>query len=229
MRLPVTAPPDRDGNENGGHRLRATARNPIWLLSLTWAMANVLKPKNKDGRARVIRFLNWTYFLLSVFIVVFVGFYCGDSLAAIRPEGLRWWAVLLQYVIMWRFFEVFFAFYRDAFAKLEEVDSSSNLRWSERVGLALRSYLELVLDFALVYALLPKSAWLKPEPEKLSDLVWYSANVITTSGGGGFLPGSIPLRLLSLCEIFCGVLLLVVCFTIYTSRALGELQSAKRT
>jgi hypothetical protein len=126
---------------------------------------------------------------------------------------------------MSRFFEVLSAFHRDSLEKITKANASkSSLSWVWRVRLALTSYLELIVDFALIYALLPASNWVSndtPHPTAVTDLLWYSANAITTSGGGGYIPLGLPLKVLSLCEILCGVVLLVVCFTIYASRAPG--------
>ena len=50
----------------------------------------------------------------------------------------------------------------------------------------------------------------------VTDSLWYSASTITTSGGGGYYPNHWVGQLLSFYEVACGVILLVVCFTIYT-------------
>ena len=213
-------------------RLRDTLWPPFWILSPTWGLANVLKPRgDKAGRAARIRQLNHIYFWSSLAIVVGAVAITGDDATAIRPDGIRWWAILIQYLILSRFFEIGGAFLRDAFDKIEEPEPTSSLGWGERVVLAMRSYVELILDFALVYALLPASAWVQtetpPPPSRITDMVWYSANVVTTSGGGGYYPASLPLKLLTVGEVLCGVILLVVSFTIYTSRALGGACSTK--
>lgn len=133
--------------------------------------------------------------------------------------------MLAQYVLLSRFFKAGFAFLRDAFDKLEEPEPSSDLGWGERVVLAMRSYVEMLVEFALVYSLLPASAWVatdtRPPPSKMTDMIWYSANVVTTSGGGGYIPARLPLKLLTMGEVLCGVILLDVSFTIYTTHALG--------
>lgn len=221
-----------DGNEDEKtevrwtSRLRQTLCTPFWVLSPTWALANTLKPQfDKTARADVIRLLNHMYFWSSIGIVVVMVLLTGDQADKIRPNGVRWWAVIVQYLLLSRFFEIGGAFLRDAYDKLEEPEPSSSLGWGERVLLAMRSYVELMLDFAMLYALLPASAWVKtetpPTPSRITDMVWYSANVMTTSGGGGYYPASLPLKLLTAGEVLCGVILLVVSFTIYTTRALG--------
>lgn len=207
-------------------RLWDTSRKPYWIVSPTWGLASVLKPRDdKVQRAKVIRTLNRVYFGISLAAIGAAVMLTGDSVDAIRPAGTCLWTILIQYVLLSRFFEIGGAFLRDAFDKLEKPDSSSALRWGERVVLAMRSYVELILDFALIYALLPASSWVQTTaplpPSRITDMFWYSANVVTTSGGGGFVPASLPLKLLTIGEVLCGVILLVVSFTIYTTRALG--------
>jgi len=221
--------PGSDGavtdRENLRSRLAAAAWPPFWLLSPTWALASVLKTSNRTQRATVMRVLNGVYFYLSIAVTVAVASWARDDAAAIRPIGFSWGALCLQLLLLSRFWEVGFAFLRDAQDKLCHGTASSSLQWGERVKLALRSYVELILVFGLVFALLPRAAWVNSgsttPPDRITDMVWYSANVITTSGGGGFLPDSPWAKLLSIAEVLCGVILLVVSFTVYVSRALG--------
>lgn len=199
-----------------------------WLfcvLSPTWALARLVKPVDKVKRARVIRTLNCLYFCLAIAITTMTLVLTKDSAAAIRPEGLDWRALVPQWLLLSRFWEISAAFLVDARDKLRPRRATSALHWSERVVLALRSYAELLLDFGLVYSLLPRCAWVDnpttTAPDRITDMIWYSANVITTSGGGGFLPESPWAKLLSVGEVLCGVILLVVSFTVYVSRSLG--------
>lgn len=64
------------------------------------------------------------------------------------------WVILLQYILLWRFFEILRAFRHDGFEKLATSDLTSSLTFPQRVTLVLRSDLELILDFTLIYALL---------------------------------------------------------------------------
>ena len=206
-------------------RLRNALPWLFFILSPTWGVARLVKPTDKLKRARVIRQLNCLYFTLAIAIAVLIVILTNDTAATIRPEGFDWRALFPQWLLMSRFWEVSTAFLIDAQDKLRPKRASSALHWGERVMLALRSYAELILDFGIVYALLPRRAWVEnlttTPPDRITDMIWYSANVITTSGGGGFLPESPWAKLLSAAEVLCGVILLVVSFTVYVSRALG--------
>ena len=52
-------------------------------------------------------------------------------------------------------------------------------------------------------------------PKSITDILFYSASAITTSGGGGFVPKSIVPQAFTVFEIACGLILLVVCFAVY--------------
>lgn len=213
-------------------RFAATVRQPFWILSPTWGLAEVLKTKDKAQRARVIRRLNCVYLCSSVVITILIVALAHDQAAVFRPVGFSWRVVFLQWLLLSRFWEIGFAFLRDAQDKLRPKRASSDLHWSERVKLALRSYLELILVFGLIYALLPRGVWVNSgsttPPDRVTDMIWYSANVVTTSGGGGYLPDSPWAKLLSAGEVLCGVILLVVSFTVYVTRALGGKPSTLR-
>ena len=71
----------------------------------------------------------------------------------------------------------------------------------------------------MLFALSPADAWMTNPaafPHSVTDVLYFSATTITTSGNGAMIPGHGLLQLLSSYEIFCGLILFVVCFTIYT-------------
>ena len=83
---------------------------------------------------------------------------------------------------------------------------------------ALTSYLEMILNFSMLLALVRADAWHDESgngPKSVTDILFYSASTITTSGGGGFVPNGIIPQVLTVFEIACGLILLVVCFAVY--------------
>ncbi|WP_207901271.1 hypothetical protein [Sphingomonas sp. PP-CC-3A-396] len=142
-------------------------------------------------------------------------------------DWTAWWPVLapVAWYLLSRCNEVFLAFYLDAFDKLRvNQRPSSALAWPTRVRLALNSYAELVLNFAVLYAMTPADWWQcgAQRPTSFTDLLTYSALTITTSGGGGFVARHWVPQLLTVYEVMCGLMLLVVSFTIYTGRGLSK-------
>lgn len=196
-----------------------------FVVSPTYLLADVQKrPLNGEPRAALIRRRNVTYLVVGVVLAVAAAILTRNGTGA--PPWSTWWPILgpIAWYLQSRCHEVFMAFYSDAFDKLRpERRPSSDLSWATRVRLALNSYAELILDFSVLYAMLPVTMWQcsAPRPGTFVDLLTYSALTITTSGGGGFLPRHWLLQLMSTYEVFCGLILLVVSFTIYTGRALS--------
>ena len=187
-------------------------------LSPTWALADVLKRRrDRPGRTRTIVRLNRSYLALAIASFVGVALSTRNDLSALQQDQLRILPLLWVWFLWSRATEVFWAFFKDAFDKLEtDRQPASDLTPSTRVGLSLASYAEMVLNFSLIYCLVPASWWKDPRPASVTDMGWYSASTITTSGGGGYYPEHWAIQLLSFYEVACGLILLVVCFTIYT-------------
>lgn len=193
------------------------------MLSPTWMLADKAKI-NLRGAARslLIRRRNVLYLRISLTVAV-----VAEAASLIDVNLVHGLAILpvrlvLAAYLVSRCNEVFYAFYRDALDKVvPRGGSRSNLSWARRLRLAFNSYVELVLNFALLYFLLPQQT-LAPEPKSFADHLFYSASTITTSGGGGMNPQGLLARMLTNYEVFCGLILLVVCFAVYVGRALSE-------
>lgn len=190
----------------------------LTLLSPTWAVADFLKRRrDRPGRTRTIVRLNRSYLIFAIGSFVTAVLSTGNGISVLQQDQPRILPLLWAWFLWSRATEVFWAFYRDAFDKLEaDRRAESDLTPSKRVGLSLASYGEIVLNFSLIYCLLPASVWKDPAPASVTDALWYSASTITTSGGGGFYPDHWVGQFLSFYEVACGVILLVVCFAIYT-------------
>ena len=202
---------------------------PLWFVVLfsiiapTWSFANLLK--RKYHRTRIIKTLNW--FWLGVSVFMFVGLWiCTQNDVGLVPrlssrpvdQSVVENAVLLWVYLLWsRNTEIGFAFLRDAHDKISPLVAASKLKPRDRLALALRSYIELILNFTMLFALCPANSWQESfEPKLVTDVLYFSATTITTSGNGAFVPKGKMLQFLSTYEIYCGLILLVVCFTIYT-------------
>lgn len=200
------------------------------IFSWTLAKATWRKKGLRDGeRTAVIVRLNRWNLGTSVLLTCVVIAWSRNDLSAMQwnaqndgPVFLGLTFVFASYC-MSRVIEVLFAFYRDAFAKLADEESESDLDGRRRIGLALTSYLEMILNFGLLMALVPCTGWQTGtgSPALVTDVLFYSASTITTSGGGGFVPGGMTVQGLTLLEIACGLILLVVCFAVYAGNPRG--------
>lgn len=197
-----------------------------WLVLFTswsYALASFRKRGRTDGaRTGVITQMNRLYLVVSVGLFAAMLAYSGNKLACTqggRPDaGVAFGVVAfaLGSYCLSRGIEVFYAFYRDAFDKLAQKPSQSTLDGHRRISLALTSYVEMILNFAMLLALLPTGAWQPASaPTSITDILFYSASTITTSGGGGFVPRGFVPQAFTVFEIACGLILLVVCFAVY--------------
>ena len=218
------------------HRYSRAGRRVLSALSPTWAWADRRKSSlDKKKKTAFIRAMNARYLLVASALTALFWISSCNDISELQVPLLRWTPLsvtalvaqcLLGWYLMSRCTEVFWAFYQDASDKLSpEKQTGSSLAWNERVRLALNSYLELILNFAMLYAMLPACSWQAGyKIVRFTDALSYSATTITTSGGGGFAASHWLLQALTAYEIACGLILLVVCFTIYVGHALAEFE-----
>ena len=188
----------------------------LLIVSPTLMIAKILKPNQAGRRSIVIVGLNLFYLVFALATVAYLILHLDNVLEPLRTSVCKGWYVWVWFLVS-RCTEVFLAFYRDAIDKLKNKQAVSDLTASWRVRLALNSYVELIVDYALLYAILPSQMW-SNGPTNFTEFLWISASTITTSGSAGFPPAHWLPQLLSTFEIFSGVILLVVCFTVYVGK-----------
>ena len=202
--------------------------NIFVLLSPTWVLAYYLK--RKYDRTKTIKTLNWIYLVISIIGIAIIvvaqlvdrrfivnGLYKSIPIAA----TVTWF-----YFLMSRNNEIFWSFLKDACDKMDSCSEQTNFHKQyksklvpkDRIILSLKSYLELVFNFSIVYALTDNTLWKSESPLSIADFIYYSGITITTTGYGDITPIHYLTQLLAVYEIFCGVILLIVCFAIYAGR-----------
>ena len=188
------------------------------ILSPTWIIAFYLK---KINRTLAIRRLNLLYFymsLLGILLLFTLQYFSKQtpfSLIDFYPNSIILYIWL--YFLLSSCNEIFYAFLNDAFDKLDE-HSKSLITYKERIKLAMRTYFELILNFALIYLIMPSAFWVE-SPKDVFDGIYYSGLTITTLGYGDIVALHWTIKLLSIYQVFCGMILIVVCFTIYTHKS----------
>jgi len=187
----------------------------ISLLSPTWLLAHALKGLCRN-RALVIKTLNWIYLWVSLVSVIIL-IITDTKLPGAFPQTS--WGVLWVYFLLSRCNEVFYAFLKDARDHFDGIAPSSELTFGNRLALSLRSYLELITNFGLIYYLCPDGYWNRPL-KSIAESIYFSGVTITTTGYGDVTATHSFTQCLSIYEIFCGVILLVVCFTIYSAKGI---------
>ena len=128
------------------------------------------------------------------------------------------WSFLLSRAI-----EITKAFLGDAIDKLNGDLPNSDLKYGERLKLALTSYIELIINFGTLYFLMPV-CFFKDfyKFNSVLEAIYFSGVTITTVGYGDISPSIWFLQFLTVFEVLSGFSLIVVCFTIYSSLALSR-------
>lgn len=194
------------------------------LFSPTYVLAKFLK--GKFDRTKTIKVLNSIYLCIAVVSCIALLIYQEYF----TPIGKLALAFQLNYVAVffWSYFlfsrccEIFWAFLKDAFDKMDKgKEPNSKLTPQDRIQLSLKSYLELVINFSILYLLLPPTGavWRNCSfPESIADALYFSGVTITTLGYGDISPAHWWPQFLTVYEVFCGFILLIVCFAIYAGR-----------
>jgi len=191
------------------------------MLAPTWLLAHIIK--KRIDRTVAIKSLNQIYLSISIvssFGLLIYQFALHENHIFLYNSSIFIIIFLWGYYLLSRCNEIFYAFLVDAFDKLEKpMKKVSNLTSRDRIALSLRSYLELIINFAILYLLFPASWWkdCKP-PANILESLYFSGVTITTIGYGDITPTCWVPQLLTVYEVFCGFILIIVCFTIYTNK-----------
>jgi len=186
-----------------------------YILSPTLALAVGLK--SIFDKTKTIKTLNSIYLGIALVSAILLAIFNLTREILISDIGLI--AIFLWgYFLMSRNNEIFIAFLNDAFDKLNNDKNNTNLSISDRIILSLKSYLELIINFAIIYFLLPMKFWKDGTfPNDIESSIYFSGVTITTLGYGDISPSHWLPQFLTVYEVFCGFILLIVCFTIYTN------------
>lgn len=195
--------------------LECIFKHILCICSPTRRLARVFKEKEKWDKTCVIKELNCIYLKISISLILLVMFFANTpfdySKQSIYPS------IAVGYYLWSRSFEILTAFIIDAIDKTKPIEpSSSTLQPRDRIWLALNSYIELILIFALGYWLMPECWWGESAPKNMAEAVYFSGVTITTLGYGDIHPVHCIPQLLTVYEVLCGFSLIVVSFTIYT-------------
>lgn len=200
-----------------------------WCIAPTLFMSEWIKNTAPalPERGRRVKLLNKTYLGIACFFAVSV-----MIMEVFLPEQLTL-KIMLVYSIccVSRCNEIFMAFIKDAFDKLDPNKREANgLAYYERVQMALRSYLELIINYAILFYVLDacskqygyiSQVFNKPFGDMLSA-IYFSVITVVAIGYGDVYPIHPFGKFLVCYEVMTGTLLLVVSFTIYVNLSLRD-------
>ena len=175
----------------------------------------------ESARSELIR--GWTTGWLIFSLIICVCFLVIPSKFILNNIVLIFLSGLCAYVAFSRANEILGAFLQDSFDKLEEGDDKEEIRYSERIKLALGSYGELILDFAIIYYFLnsilsSKFTFFDNKFNSIIEAIYFSGATITTLGSNIY-PKYWITQLLSIYEVIDGMVLLFFTLAIYVSAA----------
>lgn len=135
--------------------------------------------------------------------------------------------IVLVPVVLARCVEVPAAFLSDSLEKLEQDNSNQQASKAKRIQLAIGVYFELMLNYALLYSLLPGNNWTRAgsniaavdHPLGVLDSLYFSVVTMTTLGYGDVSPKAAAGQLLAMSEAVSSVVLLVLTIGFYAASA----------
>ncbi|SFC92591.1 Ion channel [Thiohalospira halophila DSM 15071] len=197
----------------------------IRLLSPTWWLAENEKKKDSRGaRTKGIIARNYFYLACAIFFTASLGYLLENNPAETFPICLTVAFYLFAFAVPFsRCNEILFAFILDALEKTTSpedggVTHKTNLTYRKRISLSLLSYIELMLNYALIYFILPREWFGDDSFNTILDAIYFSGATITTTGYGDFSPSHWIPQMLTIHEVLTGFSLIVVSFAIYAGR-----------
>ncbi len=197
----------------------------FFVVSPSLLAASYLKSKKKtpeEVRDFIIA-TNLQYFIIAPLLAIVVG------VGAIFDIILIQWLVAIGGLYAFsRVNEIFIAFVKDATSHLRNEEHSSSLKYHERIPLAMKSYIELivlygVIAFTLHFFFQAMSCGCNSASCSLNmwQAIYYSGVTVTTLGYGEITPNSFCTQLMSIYEVINGFSLIVVSFAVYVSRSIS--------
>lgn len=206
-----------------------------WIISPTYKLAEHRKNKilsSPDGSkdlTKTITQYNKYYLVATLMLAPYVDIFFDQALY--RDDQYKYvnyiWVLSFGWVVYFSCaFEIFKAFLDDATDKLNHRVSDSQLSYGDRLRLAFNSYIELLVGFGTLYYMLPSNLFKGGSPgflfKNVFEAVYFSGITMATVGYGDISPAHWLTQGLVLFQVFCGLTLALVSFTVYTSLALDE-------
>ncbi|MEJ6951483.1 ion channel [Natronospora cellulosivora (SeqCode)] len=197
----------------------------IPIISPTYMLTDYIKNnpdyiKNEYIRSEKIIKLYRQYFRLSLIlcILLLIPFFHQNIFLSI---------IFLYYAFS-RVIEISLAFIIDSIDKMKNKPlSKKSISYHNRFILALKSYLELILAYGIIYFLIDVNQKIfflnsierlfNMEFKSILQAIYLSANTVTLLGYGDIYPSHISIELIATLQVISGVFLIIITFTIYVN------------
>ncbi len=216
-----------------------------FLIMPTRVRSEILKKKDVQHFPDFMK--SMTIYSLLASLIIVGGFYLTELMLdtekntlyfliksdnyALVGLGIIWVFIIFLWSTS-RILEISYAFFNDAHTHLEKPKDDrieTNLKYPDRIRLAMYSYIELILLFGSLYYVLSAincSSYNIAGKETVIDIVnaiYFSGVTITTLGYGDISPNIFISKILVIFEVLSGFALIIVSFTVYVSRAMREM------
>lgn len=188
----------------------------LFVISPSRFLVELLRNKingsdSKKDRGNLFRLWNYRFFIFEIILAVIL---CITTY--LTPSIFINSMVYLLIIYSWsRVNEIAIAFYFDASWHLYRKPMATDLEPAERVGMALKSYAGLAINFAVIYYFLPIDNKFSGLVCSFADSLYFSVITITTLGYGDISPSHIVTRGTAVYEVITGVLVLVIAVSTY--------------
>ncbi|WP_157826561.1 MULTISPECIES: potassium channel family protein [Halomonadaceae] len=200
----------------------------VRALSPTWWFATHAKAGAfGHDRAKGIILRNYFYLSYAIIVALVFGIFTHGISTDNYPLKYQLLVLLFLYVVTWaRCNEILFAFIVDALDKTKDasdggVNNESSLTYRKRIKLALLSYIELIINYAVIYFMMPPSWFGEEKFGNIIDAVYFSGVTITTLGYGDYSPSFWVAKLLVIHQVLTGFTLVIVSFAVYAGKGLA--------
>lgn len=178
----------------------------LMLVSPTRFLIEKLKSKTSGEieRGELLQTWNLCLFYLEVLLCVmlFLGMEC-----------------YIKYIVLYfafsRCFEIGYAFYVDALSELGEGNRKSNLKKVDKIKMAMKSYIGLMINYAFIYYLFPCDNFFNEKFDGFYDALYFSGVTITTLGYGDFSPNHWLSKFFVVAEVLSGFILIALAIATY--------------
>lgn len=183
-----------------------------WVISPSRQLIDLLKTEDKVSRGQLLTRWNSGLFCFEIFLCLLLAVL---SYFEFTIESLSFTKYLLVYYAISRCCEISYAFYVDAFSELSNEERKTNLSKVDKIKMAMKSYLGLMINFSFIFYLLPIPSMFNCDFGNFLNALYFSGVTITTLGYGDISPVHWLSKMLVVSEVLAGFLLIAVAVATY--------------